>query len=96
VPCAFFVNKQFCTWANAFPNEFTVRSTLHFLRDARKSNSDVFPLWNKNHIPPPRKPRGISRWSYRSLTGKVRGIRNASPVVDVVSKCLRQRSKSIY
>jgi hypothetical protein len=23
---AFFINKQFCTCANAFPNEFTVRS----------------------------------------------------------------------
>jgi hypothetical protein len=22
----FFINKQCCTWANAFPNEFTVRS----------------------------------------------------------------------
>jgi hypothetical protein len=27
-------------------------------------------LWNKNHIPPSRKPRGFSRQSYRSLTGK--------------------------
>jgi hypothetical protein len=26
VPCAFFINKQFRTCANAFPNEFTVRS----------------------------------------------------------------------
>ena len=26
--------------------------------------------WNKNHIPPRRKPRGFSRQSYRSLTGK--------------------------
>ena len=26
VPCAFFVNKQIRTCANAFPNEFTVRS----------------------------------------------------------------------
>jgi hypothetical protein len=26
--------------------------------------------WNKNHIPPSRKPRGFSRQSYRSLTGK--------------------------
>ena len=26
--------------------------------------------WNKNHIPPPRKPRRFSRQSYRSLTGK--------------------------
>ena len=26
--------------------------------------------WNKNHIPPPRKPRGFSRQSYHSLTGK--------------------------
>ena len=26
--------------------------------------------WNKNHIPPPRKPRGFSRQSYRSLTEK--------------------------
>jgi hypothetical protein len=26
--------------------------------------------WNKNHIPPLRKPRGFSRQSYRSLTGK--------------------------
>jgi hypothetical protein len=26
--------------------------------------------WNKNHIPPPRKPREFSRQNYRSLTGK--------------------------
>ena len=26
VPCAFFINKQFCTCADAFPNEFTVSS----------------------------------------------------------------------
>jgi hypothetical protein len=26
VPCAFFINKQFRTCANAFPNEFSVRS----------------------------------------------------------------------
>jgi hypothetical protein len=26
VPCAFFINKQFRTCTNAFPNEFTVRS----------------------------------------------------------------------
>jgi hypothetical protein len=26
VPCAFFINKQFRTCANVFPNEFTVRS----------------------------------------------------------------------
>jgi hypothetical protein len=26
VPCAFFISKQFHTCANAFPNEFTVRS----------------------------------------------------------------------
>jgi hypothetical protein len=26
VPCAFFINKQFRTCANAFPNDFTVRS----------------------------------------------------------------------
>jgi hypothetical protein len=26
--------------------------------------------WNKNHIPPPRKPCRFSRQSYRSLTGK--------------------------
>ena len=26
VPCAFFINKQFHTCTNAFPNEFTVRS----------------------------------------------------------------------
>jgi hypothetical protein len=26
VPCVFFINKQFHTCANAFPNEFTVRS----------------------------------------------------------------------
>jgi hypothetical protein len=26
--------------------------------------------WNKNHILPPQKPRGFSRQSYRSLTGK--------------------------
>jgi hypothetical protein len=26
--------------------------------------------WNKNHIPSPRKPRGFSRHSYHSLTGK--------------------------
>jgi len=25
---------------------------------------------NKNYIPPPRKPRGFSRQSYRSFTGK--------------------------
>jgi hypothetical protein len=29
VPCAFFINKQFCTCANAFPNEFTVRSYVY-------------------------------------------------------------------
>ena len=27
-------------------------------------------IQDKNHIPPPRKPRGFSRQSYRSLTGK--------------------------
>ena len=27
-------------------------------------------LWNKNHIPPSRMPRGFSRQSYPSLTGK--------------------------
>jgi hypothetical protein len=26
VPCAFFINKQFRTCTNAFPNQFTVRS----------------------------------------------------------------------
>jgi hypothetical protein len=26
VPCAFFINKQFCRCANAFPNELTARS----------------------------------------------------------------------
>jgi hypothetical protein len=26
--------------------------------------------WNKNHMPPPRKPRGFCCQSYRSLTGK--------------------------
>ena len=47
----FFINKQFRTCANAFPNGLTVRSyhgilrgsTLNSLLDVRKSNSDVFP-----------------------------------------------------
>jgi hypothetical protein len=30
VPCAFFINKQFCTCASAFPNEFTVRSYEYY------------------------------------------------------------------
>jgi hypothetical protein len=54
---------------------------------------------NKNHIPPPRKPRRFSRQSYRSLTGKrqrhsehITCRRPLQFVVDVVFKCLRQRS----
>ena len=58
--------------------------------------------WNKNHIPPPRKPRGFSRQSYRSLTGKRQRhserITCRWPlqfVVDVVFKCLIQRSNGL-
>jgi hypothetical protein len=55
--------------------------------------------WNKNHIPPPRKPCRFSCQSYRSLTGKrqrhlerITCRRPLQFVVDVVFKCLRQRS----
>ena len=47
----FFINKQFRTCTNAFPNEFTVRSYeycsvhIEILLDTRKSNSVVFPLF---------------------------------------------------
>ena len=65
--------------------------------------------WNKNHIPPLRKPRGFSRQSYRSLTGKRqrhsecitcrRPLQWPQPksfsVVGVVFKCLRQRSNGL-
>ena len=53
----------------------------------------------QNHIPPPRKTRGFSRQSYHSLTGKrqrhlerINCRRPLQVVVDVVFKCLRQRS----
>ena len=35
-----------------------------------KDNNHI--TWNKNHIPPPRKPRWFSRQTYRSVTGKRR------------------------
>ena len=34
------------------------------------TNSEHVIGQDKNHIPPPRKPRGFTRQSYRSLTGK--------------------------
>jgi hypothetical protein len=53
----------------------------------------------QNHIPPPLKPRGFSRQSCHSLTGKrqrhserINCRRPLQVVVDVVFKCLRQRS----
>ena len=55
--------------------------------------------WNKNHIPPPRKPHRFSHQSYCSLTGKrqrhserITCRRPLQFVVDVVFKCLRQHS----
>ena len=59
--------------------------------------------WNKYHIPPLRKPHGFSRQSYRSLTGKGQRHSERIPlasdrynvVVDVVFKCLRQRSNGL-
>jgi hypothetical protein len=51
--------------------------------------------WNKNHIPPLRKPRGFSRHSYVLWQENVRGTRNASfegNRYNVVFKYLRQRS----
>ena len=55
--------------------------------------------WNKNHIPPPRKPRWFSRQSYRSLIGKRQKhserIICYNVVVNVVFKCLRQRSNGL-
>ena len=50
------------------PHMLMTINRLIWLDNGYKSGYVI--IQDKNHIPPPRKPRGFSRQSYRSLTGK--------------------------